>query len=214
MKRTLGIIGKKLGMTSLFADDGTKVPVTIIQAGPCSVVQKKNIDKDGYNAIQLGFDKISGHKLNKPQMGHQGKQGKEYFRFLREFALDNVDGYEAGQEVTAEIFKPGDRVRLTGISKGKGFAGVMKRWNFAGLPNSHGHEKVHRSPGSIGQCAYPGKVFKGKKMPGQMGNKKVTYVNAEIVAVRPKDNVIIIKGQVPGPANGIVVLRKQSQGES
>ncbi len=208
MKRTLGLIGRKLGMTSLFADDGTKVSVTLIQAGPCPVIQKKQADKDGYNALQVGFDHMPGHKLNKPQKGHQGKQDRGYFRILREFALDSVEGYEPGQEITAEIFEPGERIRLTGTSKGKGFAGVMKRWNFAGLPNSHGHEKVHRSTGAIGQCAYPGKVFKGKKMPGQMGNKKVTYTNAEIVAVRPRDNVIIVKGQVPGPTNGIVVLRK------
>lgn len=210
MKRTVGLIGKKLGMTSLFADDGTKIPVTVIQAGPCAVVQKKIAEKDGYNAIQLGFDEIPGHKLNKPQQGHQSRQNKGYFRILKEFSLESVEEYEAGQEITADIFKPGDRVRLTGTSKGKGFAGVMKRWNFAGLPNSHGHEKVHRSTGAIGQCAYPGKVFKGKKMPGQMGNKKVTYASAEVVAVRPGDNVIIVKGQVPGPTNGIVVLRKKN----
>ncbi len=210
MKRTVGLIGRKLGMTTLFADDGTKVPVTVIQAGPCPVVQKKTVEKDGYSAVQVGFDQLPGHKLNKPQKGHQGKQDKGYFRILREFSLENTDEYEPGQELTTEIFKPGDRVRLTGTSKGKGFAGVMKRWNFAGSPSSHGHEKVHRKPGAIGQCAYPGKVFKGKKMPGQMGNKKVTYANAEVVAVRPADNVIIIKGQVPGPTNGIVVLRKKN----
>ena len=209
MKRTVGLIGKKLGMTSLFADDGTMIPVTVIQAGPCPVVQKKVPEKDGYSAIQLGFDKIPGHKLNKPMLGHQSRQNNGYFRVLREFALENADEYETGQEITADIFQTGDRVRLTSTSKGKGFAGVMKRWNFSGLPGSHGHEKVHRSTGAIGQCAYPGKVFKGKKMPGQMGNEKVTYVNAEIVSVRPADNVIIVKGQVPGPINGIVVLRKK-----
>ena len=209
MKRTVGLIGKKLGMTSLFADDGSMIPVTVIQAGPCPVVQKKVPEKDGYSAIQLGFDNIPGHKLNKPMLGHQSRQDKGYFRVLREFALENADEYETGQEITADIFQSGDKVRLTSTSKGKGFAGVMKKWNFAGLPSSHGHEKVHRSTGAIGQCAYPGKVFKGKKMPGQMGNEKVTYVNAEIVAVRPADNVIIVKGQVPGPINGIVVLRKK-----
>ncbi len=209
MKRTVGLIGKKLGMTSLFADDGSMIPVTVIQAGPCPVVQKKVPEKDGYSAIQLGFDNIPGHKLNKPMLGHQSRQDKGYFRVLREFALENADEYETGQEITEDIFQYGDKVRLTSTSKGKGFAGVMKKWNFAGLPSSHGHEKVHRSTGAIGQCAYPGKVFKGKKMPGQMGNEKVTYVNAEIVAVRPADNVIIVKGQVPGPINGIVVLRKK-----
>lgn len=210
MKRTVGLIGKKLGMTSLFSDNGIKVPVTVIQAGPCPIVQKKTLDKDGYNAIQLGYVETPGHKLSKPQQGHQAKQDKGYFKVLREFALDNADEFETGQELTTEMFKPGDRIRLTATSKGKGFAGAMKRWNFAGLPNSHGHEKVHRSTGAIGQCAYPGKVFKGKKMPGQMGNEKVTLTNVEILAVRPSDNVILVKGQVPGPANGIVVLRKKS----
>lgn len=210
MKRTAGLIGKKLGMTSLFADNGTKVAVTVIQAGPCPIVQKKTLDKDGYNAIQLGYIETAGHKLSKPQQGHQAKQDKGYYKVLREFALENADEFEAGQELTTEMFKPGDRIRLTATSKGKGFAGAMKRWNFSGLPNSHGHEKVHRSTGAIGQCAYPGKVFKGKKMPGQMGNKKVTLTNAEILAVRPNENVILVKGQVPGPPNGIVVLRKKS----
>ncbi len=210
MKRTVGLIGKKLGMTSLFSDNGIKVPVTVIQAGPCPIVQKKTLDKDGYNAIQLRYVETPGHKLSKPQQGHQAKQDKGYFKVLREFALDNADEFETGQELTTEMFKPGDRIRLTATSKGKGFAGAMKRWNFAGLPNSHGHEKVHRSTGAIGQCAYPGKVFKGKKMPGQMGNEKVTLTNVEILAVRPSDNVILVKGQVPGPANGIVVLRKKS----
>ncbi|MCA1743306.1 MAG: 50S ribosomal protein L3 [Desulfonatronovibrio sp.] len=210
MKRTVGLIGKKLGMTSLFSDNGTKVGVTVIQAGPCPIVQKKTLDKDGYNAIQLGYVETTGHKLSKPQQGHQSKQDKGFFKVLREFALDNADEFETGQELTTEMFKPGDRIRLTATSKGKGFAGAMKRWNFSGLPNSHGHEKVHRSTGAIGQCAYPGKVFKGKKMPGQMGNEKVTLSNAEILAVRPNDNVILVKGQVPGPANGIVVLRKKS----
>lgn len=209
MKRTIGLIGRKIGMTSLFSDDGSQVPVTVIQAGPCPVIQKKDMDKDGYTALQLGFDEVPGHKLNKPQQGHQSRQDKGYYKILKEFALENAEEYETGQVITADIFKPGDKVRLTGTSKGKGFAGAMKRWNFAGLPASHGHEKVHRSTGAIGQCAYPSRVFKGKKMPGQMGNRKVTIPSSEVLAVRAEDNVILVKGQVPGPANGIVILRKK-----
>jgi len=209
MKRTIGLIGKKLGMTSVFGDDGKFIPVTVIQAGPCPVIQKKDQDKDGYSAIQIGFDSMPGHRLNKPARGHQAKAGKGYFRKLTEFSPENVDEFEPGQELNVEIFKPGDKIKLTGTSKGKGFAGVMKRWNFRGLPRTHGHEKVHRSPGAIGQCADPSKVFKGKKMPGRMGNKTVSYKNAEIVSVRSQDNVILVKGQVPGPRNGFVVLHKQ-----
>ncbi|WP_291323171.1 50S ribosomal protein L3 [Desulfonatronospira sp.] len=209
MKRTIGLIGKKLGMTSVFGDDGKFIPVTVIQAGPCPVIQKKVQEKDGYSAIQIGFDAMAGHRLNKPARGHQAKAGMGYYRKLMEFSPDNVDEYEPGQELSVEIFKPGDRIKLTGTSKGKGFAGVMKRWNFSGLPRTHGHEKVHRSPGAIGQCADPGKVFKGRKMPGRMGNKTVSYKNAEIISVRSRENVILVKGQVPGPKDGFVVLQKQ-----
>ncbi len=209
MKRTIGLLGKKLGMTSIFGDDGKFIPVTVIQAGPCPVIQKKEKEIDGYQAIQIGFDPLPGHKLNKPSRGHQSKAGKGYYRKLIEFSPKNQDELELGQELNVDIFQPGDKIKLSGTSKGKGFAGVMKRWNFRGLPRTHGHEKVHRSPGAIGQCADPSKVFKGKKMPGRMGNAKVSYKNAEVISVRSKENVILVKGQVPGPKNGFVVLHKQ-----
>jgi len=209
MKRKIGLLGKKLGMTSVFSDDGRFIPVTVIQAGPCPVIHKKDESRDGYAAVQIGFDPVPGHKLNRPSRGHQSKAGKGYFRKLMEFSPDNPDEFESGQELKVDMFQPGDKIKLTGTSKGKGFAGVMKRWNFRGLPRTHGHEKVHRSPGAIGQCADPSKVFKGKKMPGRMGNRTVSYKNAEVISVRAKENVILVKGQVPGPKNGIVILHKQ-----
>lgn len=210
MSKTIGILGKKLGMTRVFADDGTIVPVTVIEAGPCPVMQIKTADKEGYNALQLGFDTIPERKVNKPTKGHQEKAGKGYFRELREFSLDSVSEYELGQEITVDVFAAGDKVKVTGTSKGKGFQGVMKRWNFKGSRASHGAEKIHRSPGSIGHATFPGKVFKGKKMPGQMGNERVTISNIEIVDVRADENVLVVKGQVPGPKNGLVMIRKTS----
>ncbi|HKK32049.1 MAG TPA: 50S ribosomal protein L3 [Desulfomicrobiaceae bacterium] len=208
MKKTLGLIGRKLGMTRVFADDGTVVPATVIQAGPCPVVQKKGIESDGYVALQVGFEESDANRLNKPDQGHQRKADCGFFKHLREFRLESVADYDLGQALTVDMFESGEKVAVTGTSKGRGFAGVMRRWNFAGMPASHGHEKVHRVPGAIGQCAWPAKVFKGKKMPGQMGNKTVTCQNAEIVDVRPEDNVVIVRGQIPGPKKGIVILRK------
>ncbi len=209
MKSSIGLIGKKLGMTNIFSEDGRFVPVTVIQAGPCPIIQKKDANQDGYSAIQIGFDPLPGHKINKPSRGHQAKAGKGYFRKLLEFSPENIEEYELGQELSAELFQVGEKIKLTGTSKGKGFAGVMKRWNFRGMPRTHGTHKVHRSPGAIGQASDPARVFKGKKMPGRMGNKKVSYKNVEVISVRTSDNVILVKGQVPGPKNGIVVLHKQ-----
>lgn len=209
MSNTLGILGRKIGMSRIFGNDGTVVPVTIIQAGPCPVMQIKDSAKDGYAALQVGFGEVPVRKLNKPLKGHQDKAGSGYFRHLREFRIDSVDGYEQGQPVTLEIFNIGEKVVVTGTSKGKGFAGVMKRWGFAGLPASHGHEKVHRNAGTIGNCTKPGRVIKGKKMAGQMGAKRKSCKNIEIVAVRLEDNLLLVKGQVPGPKNGLVVVRKQ-----
>ena len=208
MKKTLGRIGRKLGMKRVFADDGTVVPVTVIQAGPCPVVQKKDVDSDGYVALQVGFEEAGANRLTKPEQGHLRKADCGFYKHLKEFRLESVEGYDLGQALTVEMFAAGEKLAVTGTSKGRGFAGVMRRWNFAGAPASHGHEKVHRVPGSIGQCAWPAKVFKGKKMPGQMGNKTVTCKNAEVVDVRPEDNVVIVRGQIPGPKNGIVILRK------
>lgn len=208
MAKTLGILGKKLGMTRIFKDDGTVCPVTVIEAGPCPVMQIKTTDKEGYNALQLGYDSIAERKVNKPMKGHMAKAGKELYRTLREFPLEAVEEYELGQEITVDIFAAGDKVKVTGTSKGKGFQGVMKRHNFAGSRASHGAEKVHRVPGSIGNATFPGRVWKGKKMPGQMGNARVTVSNVEIVDVRPEDNVLVVKGQIPGPNNGLVMIRK------
>lgn len=206
----LGILGRKLGMTRVFSDDGTITPVTVIACGPCPVLQIKDAEKDGYTALQVGYDAIPERKLSKPARGHQAKAGKGCFRFVREFRLPEVAGYELGQDLTVEMFQRGDRVKVTGTSKGKGFQGVMKRHNFSGLRATHGAEKVHRSPGSVGNNTYPGRVIPGKKMPGQMGNERVTYQNLEIFEVRPEENVILIKGQVPGAKNSLIMVRKQS----
>ncbi len=205
----LGIIGKKLGMTAIFTEDGRRIPVTIVKAGPCVVIQVKRVETDGYNAIQLGFEEIPERKLNKPMRGHQAKAGKGFYRILKEFRVDNVDDYKPGDEIDLSIFSLGERIKVTGTSKGRGFAGVMKRWGFGGSPDSHGHEKVHRKPGSIGQCADPSRVFKGKKMPGRMGTDQVTVKNVEIVDIWKDENILLLKGQVPGWRNGTVFLRKQ-----
>ncbi|MDD3312669.1 50S ribosomal protein L3 [Pseudodesulfovibrio sp.] len=208
MAKTLGILGRKLGMTRIFQDDGTVCPVTVIAAGPCPVMQIKTQDKEGYNALQLGYETIAEGKVNKPLKGHMAKAGKALYRHLKEFPLEVVEGYELGQEITVDIFATGDMVKVTGTSKGKGFQGVMKRHNFRGAGASHGAEKIHRVPGSVGNATYPGRVWKGKRMPGQMGNARVTVSNVEIVDVRPEDNVLVVKGQIPGPTNGLVMIRK------
>ena len=209
MTATLGILGRKLGMTRIFGDDGSVIPVTVIQAGPCPVTQVKTADKDGYNAMQLGFDQIPERKVNKPEKGHQDKAGRGYFRVLREIRLDGPAAFEQGMDVTVDIFAAGETVKVTGTSIGKGFAGVMKRWNFAGLKKTHGTEKAHRSGGSVGNNTEPGKVMKGKKMAGHMGARTVTMMGIQVVDVRPELNLILVKGQVPGPRNGVVMVRKQ-----
>ncbi|MGE4551535.1 MAG: 50S ribosomal protein L3 [Desulfovibrionaceae bacterium] len=209
MANLLGILGKKLGMTRVFASDGTVVPVTVVSAGPCPVLQIKTQEHEGYDALQVGYDAIAERKATKPERGHQAKAGKGFFRHLREFRLDKAEGYELGQELTVEMFKPGEKVKVTATSKGKGFQGPMKRHNFRGLGASHGAEKVHRSPGGIGMHTWPGRVFKNKRMAGQMGNERVTCTNVEIVDVRPEENILVLKGQVPGPKDGLVMIRKK-----
>ena len=209
MAATLGILGRKLGMTRVFGDDGSIIPVTVIQAGPCPVTQVKNLEKDGYNAMQIGFDEIPERKVNKPEKGHLDKAGRGYFRVLKEIRLDGPVPFEQGMDVTVDIFAPGEIVKVTGTSIGKGFAGVMKRWNFGGLKKTHGTEKAHRSGGSIGNNTEPGKVMKGKKMAGHMGARTVTVPSITVVDVRPEMNLILVKGQIPGPRNGVVVVRKQ-----
>lgn len=209
MSNSLGILGKKLGMTRVFASDGTVVPVTVVSAGPCPVLQIKTPEHEGYAALQVGYDALEERKIIKPVRGHQAKAGKGFFRHLREFRLDKVEGYELGQELTVDLFKPGERVKVTATSKGKGFQGPMKRHNFRGLGASHGAEKVHRSPGGIGMHTWPGHVFKNKRMAGHMGSERVTYTNVEIVDVRPEENILVLKGQVPGPKDGLVMIRKK-----
>nr|WP_320116901.1 50S ribosomal protein L3 [uncultured Desulfuromonas sp.] len=202
-----GILGKKLGMTQIFTESGTRIPVTVIEAGPCTVVQKKVVDTDGYDAVQLGFGEQKAHRINKPKMGHFKKAGKGVFSTLREMDGEIAD-LDVGAEIACgDVFSAGDLVDVMGTSKGKGFQGVIKRWNFAGGRSTHG-SKFHRAPGAIGCSAWPSRVFKGKKMAGQMGNERVTIQNLEIVDVRADQNLILVKGAIPGPKNGLVTIRK------
>ncbi len=209
MAEKLGILGRKLGMTRIFASDGSAVPVTVIEAGPCPVTQVKTAEKDGYNALQIAFVPAKEKHVTKPMQGHFAKAGTGLFRKLREIRLEGAPDREVGQVLAADMFAPGERVKVTGTSLGKGYQGVMRRWNFRGSKDSHGCEKVHRSGGSIGNNTFPGHVFKGKKMAGQWGAERVTVRNLEIVDVRPEDNVILVRGSVPGPKNGLVLVRKQ-----
>ena len=205
MSEKMGIIGRKLGMTRIFADDGSAVAVTVVKAGPCPVTQVKTVENDGYNALQIAFEK----KVTKAMRGHFAKAGVAPCREVREIRLAEPASVEVGQVLTAEVFAAGDTVKVTGTSIGKGYQGVMRRWNFHGMDDGHGDEKVHRSGGSIGNNTFPGHVFKGKKMAGQWGAERVTQQGLKIVEVRPEDNVILIKGAVPGPKNGLVLVRKQ-----
>jgi large subunit ribosomal protein L3 len=182
--------------------------VTVVEAGPCVVLQKKTVATDGYNALQLGFGVKKSHRANKPEMGHFKKVGKGAFTHLRELRADNVDNYNVGDELTCDsIFATGDIIDVTGTSKGKGFQGVIKRWNFAGGRATHG-SMFHRGAGSIGASAWPSRVFKGKKMAGQMGNERVTVQNLQVVEIRPEENLILVKGAIPGAKNSLVMIRK------
>jgi large subunit ribosomal protein L3 len=202
-----GIIGKKLGMTQIFLEDGTRVPVTVVQAGPCFVVQKKTAAKDGYSAVQVGFESVAAATVNKPYLGHCTKSGHGVFRHLREFRNDQVETLNVGDEITVAEFAADDIIDVSGTSIGKGFQGVIKRWNFKGGRASHG-SRFHRAPGSIGASATPSHVFKNKKMPGQMGNEKVTVQRLKIVRVDASENLLLIKGAVPGHKNSIVTIKK------
>lgn len=202
-----GLIGKKLGMTGLFMPDGRYVPVTVIEAGPCVVTQVKRAASDGYNALQLGFGQRKASRVNRPMKGHLKKSGEQLFAVLREFAVDNPDDFSLGQEITLDLFQVGDRVRVTGNSKGRGFSGVIKRHGFHRGPKSHGSKNV-RPPGSIGCSAWPSRVLKGKKMPGHYGNERQTMRNLEIVDIRPEENLILVKGAVPGHRSALVTIRK------
>jgi large subunit ribosomal protein L3 len=202
-----GIIGKKLGMTQIFLEDGTRVPVTVVQAGPCYVIQKKTAKADGYSAVQVGFEPIAAAGVNKPTLGHCVKSGHGVFRHLRELKFEQASNMNVGETLTVDQFSDGDVIDVTGISIGKGFQGVIKRWNFKGGRASHG-SRFHRAPGSIGASATPAHVFKNKKMPGQMGNEKVTIQRLKIVRVDLADNLLLIKGAVPGHKNSILLIKQ------
>jgi len=203
-----GLLARKVGMTQIFKDDGTAIPVTVLQSGAMTVVQKKSFEKDGCNHVQVGFEEISERKINKPLKGHFKKQSPT--RFLREFEVENIDDVEIGQEFKVSIFEEGESVSVSGNSKGKGFTGVMKRHGFHGQPASHGH-RGHRGTGSIGQCATPARVFKGKKMHGRHGNNKVTQLGSKIVKILEDESVLIVKGGVPGPNGGLVRVLKSNR---
>ena len=204
------LIGKKLGMSQLFSPDGEVTPVTVIQAGPCTVTQIKSVDRDGYNAVQLGFGERKPQRTKKPLLGHFKKSGKGPFAVVREVRVDDVGEFELGQEVSADIFQVGELVQVVGRSKGKGFAGTIKRWNFSRGPMSHGGMNK-RGPGSIGCSATPARVVKGRKMPGQMGNRMATVKGLMVVDVRPEENIILIRGAVPGGRNGVVFIKKSGK---
>jgi large subunit ribosomal protein L3 len=201
-----GILGEKLGMTQIF-DDARAVPVTVIKAGPCFVAQVKTLETDGYSAVQLAFGDYKDGKLNKPMAGHFAKHGDKPGRFVVELRTEDASSYTPGQELRADVFQPGDHADVVGVSRGKGFAGTMKRHGFGGLSASHGTERKHRSPGSIGGAATPSRVFKGTRMAGQMGNERVTVLNLQVVHTDPERNLLLLKGAIPGPPGGLVMVR-------
>jgi large subunit ribosomal protein L3 len=204
-----GIIGRKMGMTRIFDEEGKVVPVTVIEAGPCPVIQMKTGDRDGYDAVQLGFGARKENKTTRPLAGHVRKAGVGPVRILREVRVDDVPDLKVGAELKAGIFKVGERVKVTGLSKGKGFQGVVKRWGFGGGPDSHG-SKAHREAGSIGQCATPAKVWKNRKMSGHAGNRRVSVKNLLVVHVDEDNNTIAVRGAVPGHVRGYVLITGQS----
>ena len=202
-----GLLGKKIGMIQVFDEGRRLVPVTVIEAGPCGVVQLKGKSRDGYDGVQVGFGEVPERKLNKPSLGHLRKAGSRNWRHLREFAVTGE--VEVGALVSVEMFSKGDSVNVRGVSKGKGYQGVIKRHNYAGGPASHG-SMFHRAPGSVGQASYPSRVFKNKALPGQMGNKYITVKGLRVVGVRSEENVLLVSGSIPGPIGGIVIVRKAS----
>jgi large subunit ribosomal protein L3 len=202
-----GILGEKLGMTQIF-DDTRAIPVTVIKAGPCVIAQVKSEEGDGYRAVQLAYGDTRPRDVSKPMKGHYDAHGvDEARRYLVELRTDDAADYQTGQELRADVFEAGDRVDVVGVSKGKGFSGVVKRHGFSGLRASHGVEKKHRSPGSIGACATPSRVFKGMRMAGQMGHGRVTILNLEVVRADAERNLLLVKGAVPGPNGGLVMIR-------
>jgi large subunit ribosomal protein L3 len=210
-KQIRGVLGTKLGMTQVFADDGRMVPVTVVEAGPCVVTAVRTPASDGYSAVQLGFGEIDPRKVTKPRAGHFAKAGVTPRRYLVEVRTDDAAEYTLGQEVTAETFAAGDLIDVTATSKGKGFAGVMKRHGFKGMSSSHGTKRKHRAPGSIGGCAYPGRVFKGVRMAGRMGGERTTSPNLTLHSVDADRGLLLIKGAVPGPRGGLVLVRNAAK---
>lgn len=204
---TKGILGKKLGMTQVFDEDGNIAPVTIIQAGPVKVVQKKTVESDGYSAIQVGFEDLKPNRANKPTKGHFDKADVEYKKYLKEVKVEDPESYEIGQEIKADVFKEGDKVDVAGTSKGKGFQGTIKRWNQGRGPMTHG-SKYHRGVGSMGGSSSPSRTYKGKNMPGRMGGERVTVQNLKVVKVDPEHNLLMLKGAVPGPKGSLLVIKE------
>lgn len=206
------IVGKKLGMTQIFSPDGKVIPVTVVLAGPCPVIQIKTEDRDGYSAVKVGFEKVKEKAVNKPQLGQFKKAGVDPCRYLKEFKLENVDGYEVGKDITVEVFAEGDRVDVCGLTKGHGYSGVLKRWNQHRLEASHGVGPVHREVGAMAANSSPSRVFKNKRLPGQYGHERVTIQNLEVVKVDASRNVLLIKGAIPGPAGGVVCVSNSVKG--
>lgn len=204
---TIGLLGKKLGMTQIYDEDGTAIPVTLIQAGPCPILQKKVADKDGYDAVQVGFGERTAKNVTRPMQGHFKKAGVEPVRFIREFRLDDTNGYEVGQSLNVEIFEVGDNVDVSGLSKGRGFAGTIKRFGTSRGPESHG-SRYHRRPGSMGASATPSRVMKGKVGAGRYGNSRQTMQSLKVVDCDPARNLLVVKGSVPGATNGYLIIRK------
>jgi len=202
-----GILGRKLGMTQIFDEANRVVPVSIVEAGPCRVVQLKTPERDGYTAVQLAFGDIKASRLNKPELGHLKAAAGPPQRYLAELRVEDLSGFELGQVIAADIFEPGERVDVTGITKGNGFTGPMKRHNFSGQGASHGNHKKHRSPGAIGACATPARVFKGMKMAGQSGNTRITTLNLSVVEGDAERGLLLVKGSIPGASGGLVFVR-------
>lgn len=201
------IIGRKLGMTQLFSKDGKVIPVTVVEAGPCPVVQVKTLERDGYSAVKLGFGSVDEKKLNKPQAGLFKKTGVAPCKVLKEFKIDGAESMAVGSVIECDAFAAGDKIDVSGVTKGHGFTGVIKRWNNHRLKETHGVGPVHREVGSMSANSSPSRVFKGKKMPGQYGHENVTILNLEVVRVDKERNAILVKGAIPGPVNGIVTIR-------
>ncbi|MBV8692607.1 MAG: 50S ribosomal protein L3 [Actinobacteria bacterium] len=204
---TKAIVGEKVGMTQVWDDQNRAIPVTVVRVSPLRVVQVKTAERDGYAALQVTFGTRKANGLNKPEGGHFAKAGVEAGRKLVELRIDDTSGYEVGQELTAELLAAGEKIDVTAVSKGKGFAGGMKRHNFKGQGASHGNHKKHRAPGAVGACATPARVFKGTKMAGQMGAQRVTTLNLEVVEADPERQLVLVKGAVPGPRGGLVLIR-------